>query len=109
MAKLVGENVAVTEARDCVLLYHTPVPIRVLQVLVTTSRGGPRQVCDLASHLPRDEFQVAMAGPRDGTFFDRFGELGVTMAELPVRRLGVRHLLSTVRLSRALGIRRGRT
>ena len=45
-----------------------------------------------------------VAGPRDGIFFERFEEFGVRMEELPIRRLGVRHLLSTIRLIRALGI-----
>ncbi len=80
-------------------------PIRVLQLLVTTSvGGGPKQVYDLVRHLPKEEFQIAIAAPRDGVFFERFQELGVRMLELPVRRLGVRHLLSTIRLIRALGI-----
>ena len=47
------------------MLYHTPVPIRVLQLLVTTSvGGGPKQVYDLVRHLPREEFQIAIAAPR---------------------------------------------
>ena len=80
-------------------------PIRVLQLLVTTSvGGGPKQVYDLVRHLPKEEFQIAIAAPRDGLFFERFQEVGVRMLELPVRRLGVRHLLSTIRLIRALGI-----
>jgi len=45
-----------------------------------------------------------VAAPRDGIFFERFAELGVRVAELPIRRLGVRHLLSTIRVIRALGI-----
>lgn len=80
-------------------------PIRVLQLLVTTSPGGgPKQVYDLVRHLPKEEFQFVVAGPRDGVFFERFEELGVRVEELPIRRLGVRHLLSTIRLIRALGI-----
>ncbi len=89
----------------CVLLYHTSVPIRVLQLLVTTAiGGGPKQVYDLVRHLPRGEFEVVVAAPRDGIFFERFQELGVRVEELPLRRLGPRHLFSTIRLIRALGI-----
>jgi len=80
-------------------------PIRVLQLLVTTSPGGgPKQVYDLVRHLPKEEFELVIAAPRDGVFFERFQELGVRMLELPIRRLGVRHLLSTVRLIRSLGL-----
>src|SRR5206468_546848 len=38
--------------------------------------------------------------PRDGVFFDRFWELGITMVELPLSRLGVRHLPLTMQLIR---------
>ncbi len=42
--------------------------IRVLHLLVTTSPGGgPKHVFDLVSHLPRDEFEVVVAAPRDGS------------------------------------------
>lgn len=79
--------------------------IRVLELLVTTSvGGGPKQVYDLVRHLPKEEFEIVIAAPRDGVFFERFQELGVRMMELPIRRLGVRHFLSTVRLIRSLGI-----
>jgi glycosyltransferase involved in cell wall biosynthesis len=76
-------------------------PIRVLQLLVTTSPGGgPKHVYDLVRHLPRDEFEVTVAGPRDGVYFDRFRELGTAMVELPLSRLGARHLPQTMRLVR---------
>src|SRR6266567_1654238 len=48
----------------------------------------PRQAYDLARCLPRSEFEVAVAGPRDGPFFDRFRALGLTVAEVPTGRLG---------------------
>jgi len=41
-----------------------------------------------------------VAAPRDGVFFDRFRELGVTMVELPLSRLGARHLPLAMRLVR---------
>jgi glycosyltransferase involved in cell wall biosynthesis len=74
-------------------------PISVLHMLVTTSPGGgPKHVYDLVRHLPEDEFDVVVAAPRDGIFYDRFRELGVTMVELPLSRLGVRHLPLALRL-----------
>jgi glycosyltransferase involved in cell wall biosynthesis len=67
-------------------------PIRVLELLVTTSPGGgPRHVWDLARHLPRDEFELLVGAPRDGIFFERFRELGVEVVEFPRRRLGAPH------------------
>src|SRR5262249_9242996 len=64
-------------------------PIRVLHLLVTTSPGGgPKHVHDLVRHLP-GEFEVLIAAPRDGVFFDRFRDLGVTTVELPLSRLRV--------------------
>jgi glycosyltransferase involved in cell wall biosynthesis len=75
--------------------------IRVLLLLVTTGPGGgPKHVFDLVRNLPKDEFEVIVAAPRDGVFFDRFWELGITMVELPLSRLGVRHLPLTMQLVR---------
>jgi len=74
-------------------------PIHVLHLLVTTSPGGgPKHVYDLVRHLPGDEFEVVIAAPRDGIFFERFRDLGVTMVELPLSRLGVWHLPLAIRL-----------
>ncbi len=75
--------------------------IRVLHLLVTTSPGGgPKHVFDLVRNLPSDEFEVTIAAPRDGVFYDRFSELGINMVELPLSRLGVRHLPLTMQLVR---------
>lgn len=80
-------------------------PIRVLELLVSTGiGGGPKQVFDLVRRLPRDEFEVVVAGPRDGSLFERFERLGVRTLELPLGRLGVRPLRSLVGLIRGLGI-----
>ncbi len=80
-------------------------PVRVLHLLVTTSPGGgPKHVYDLVRHLPGEEFDVVVAAPRDGVFFDRFRDLGVSMEELPLSRLGMRHLALTARLVRRRGI-----
>jgi glycosyltransferase involved in cell wall biosynthesis len=80
-------------------------PIRILELLVTTSPGGgPRHVWDLARHLPRDEFELIIGAPRDGVFFDRFRELGLPMVELPTRRLGARHFALTRRTISQFGV-----
>lgn len=79
--------------------------IRVLELLTTSALGGgPRQAYDLVRRLPRDEFEVAVAAPRDGAFFERFLGLGVSVAAVGVNRLSVRALVATVRLVRRLGI-----
>src|SRR4029077_7946454 len=80
-------------------------PIRVLHLLVTTSPGGgPKHVYDLVRHLPGNQVEVVVAAPRDGIFFDRFRDLGLTMVELPLSRLGVRHLLLAMGLIRKYGV-----
>jgi glycosyltransferase involved in cell wall biosynthesis len=80
-------------------------PIRVLELLVTTSPGGgPRHVWDLARHLPKDEFELIVGAPRDGAFFDRFRELGLTVVELPRRRLGPDHFRLTKRAIAQFGV-----
>jgi glycosyltransferase involved in cell wall biosynthesis len=80
-------------------------PIRVLHLLVTTSPGGgPKHVYDLVRFLPRGEFEVVVAAPRDGIFFERFRDLDIAVAELPLSRLGARHLPLTMRVIRRYGI-----
>jgi len=75
--------------------------IRVLHLLVTTSPGGgPKHVYDLLRHLSGTDIEVVVAAPRDGIFFDRLRNLGVTMVELPLSRLGVRHLPLAVQIIR---------
>ena len=75
--------------------------IRVLELLVTTAPGGgPKQVYDLVRRLPKEEFEVVVAGPRDGAFFERFRALGLPVVALPTRRLGWRPLVELPRLIR---------
>ncbi len=79
--------------------------IRVLELLTTTALGGgPRQVYNLVRHLPRDEFEVSVAGPRDGAFFERFHDLGLTVVEIGTNRIDPRALPATLRLVRRHGI-----
>lgn len=79
--------------------------IHVLELLTTNAiGGGPRQVYDLVRHLPEDEFEVTVAGPRDGAFFERFHDLGLAVAEVGANRLRPWPLVATLRLVRDLGI-----
>jgi len=79
--------------------------IRVLELLTTTALGGgPRQVYDLVRHLPGKEFEVTVAGPRDGAFFERFNDLGLAVAEVGANRLRPWPLVATLRLVRERGI-----
>jgi glycosyltransferase involved in cell wall biosynthesis len=79
--------------------------IRVLELLTTSALGGgPRQVYDLARRLPRDEFEVTVAAPRDGVFFERFRALGLAVTEVGADRLDPRALRATLRLVRGRGI-----
>jgi len=62
--------------------------IRVLQLLTATALGGgPRQVFDLVRRLPSDEFQVAVAGPRDARFAADLRALGLELLEVGVDSL----------------------
>ena len=79
--------------------------IRVLELLTTSALGGgPRQVYDLVCRLPREGFEVAVAAPRDGAFFERFRDLGLTVTEVDAGRLDPRALWATVRLVKGHGI-----
>ena len=70
-------------------------PIRVLQLLVSTSPGGgPKHVYDLARNLAKREFEFMVGAPRDGIFFERFQELGIPVAEIPLGRVGIRQLFA---------------
>lgn len=80
-------------------------PIRVLQLLVSTSPGGgPKHVYDLVRHLSKSEFEFMVGAPRDGIFFERFQELGIPVAEIPLGYLGIRQLFATIRLIRQHGV-----
>ena len=75
--------------------------IGVLELLPTsTPGGGPKHVYDLVRGLPKGEFDVVVGAPRDGIFFERFQALGLRVVEFPRRRLGLGHLLLSIRLIR---------
>jgi glycosyltransferase involved in cell wall biosynthesis len=80
-------------------------PIRVLQLLVSTSPGGgPKHVYDLVRNLSKNEFEFMVGAPRDGIFFERFKELGIPVTEIPLGRVGIRQLVATIRLIRHHGV-----
>lgn len=80
-------------------------PIRILQLLVTTSPGGgPQHVYDLVRNLPRTDFDFVVGSPRDGIFFERFSALGVPVVEIPFGSVGIRQLFATIRVIRRHGI-----
>lgn len=80
-------------------------PIRVLQLLVSTSPGGgPRHVYDLVRNLSKSEFEFMVGAPRDGIFFERFKELAIPVTEIPLGRVGIRQLVATIRLIRHHGV-----
>jgi glycosyltransferase involved in cell wall biosynthesis len=72
-------------------------PLRVLELLVSTEAGGgPAHVLELASRLPRDEFEVTVAGPGAGVYAERFRAAGASFVEVATDRLSFR-ALGTVR------------
>ncbi len=80
-------------------------PIRILQLLVSTSPGGgPKHVYDLVRHLPKSGFEFVVGAPRDGLFFERFQGLGIPVIEIPLGYVGVGQLFATVRLIRGFSI-----
>jgi glycosyltransferase involved in cell wall biosynthesis len=76
-------------------------PLRVLELLVSTDPGGgPAHVRELAARLPRDEFEVTVAGPGGGAYA---GDLSIGhggFVEVPANRLSLRALLAVRRLVR---------
>ena len=84
---------------------HVKQPIRVLELLVTTSPGGgPKHVWDLVQHLPRSEFELVIGAPRDGIFFERFRDSGLEVVEFPLSHLSARHFHLTRGLISRFGI-----
>jgi len=72
-------------------------PIRVLELLVSTDLGGgPTHVRDLVAGLPREEFELTVAGPPGGASVPQFKSLGVTFVPLHTDRLAL-SALSTLR------------
>lgn len=81
-------------------------PIAVLEVLVSTQAGGgPQHVLTLANGLRARGWAPVVAGPRDGTFFDRFTPAGIEIVEVATNRLRPDVLLTLMRLVHGRGIR----
>ena len=78
-----------------------PAPLRVLELLVSTDPGGgPAQVAELLSRLPRAEFAVTVAGPPRGEYSRVYAQSGARFAGIEADRLGGRPLLDALRLIR---------
>ena len=76
-------------------------PVRVLELLVSTGiGGGPAHVRDLVAALPREEFDVTVAGPAGGLHVDEFRALGAAFVEVAADRLSVGALRRVIRLVR---------
>ncbi len=83
-----------------------PAPIPVLEVLVSTQAGGgPQHVLTLANGLRTRGWAPVVAGPRDGTLFERFAAAGIEIVELATNRLRPDALLNLMRLVHGRGIR----
>jgi glycosyltransferase involved in cell wall biosynthesis len=76
-------------------------PLRVLELVVSTDLGGgPAQVHELVTRLPRPEFAVTVAGPPGGSYGRLFTESGARFVSIRTDRLGLRPFLEVLRLSR---------
>jgi glycosyltransferase involved in cell wall biosynthesis len=81
-------------------------PIPILQVLVSTrAGGGPQHVLAVALGLRARGWRSIVAGPADGSLFERFRAAGVETVALRADRLRPLTLLRLVRLIRARGVR----
>jgi glycosyltransferase involved in cell wall biosynthesis len=78
----------------------------VLEVIVSTQAGGgPQHVLTLANGLRARGWAPVIAGPRDGTLFERFEAAGIEIVELATNRLRPHTLLTLMRLMHGRGIR----
>ena len=80
-------------------------PLRVLELLVSTDLGGgPAHVHALAAGLPREEFDLTIAGPAGGPYERAFRDLGVDFVSIRADRLSPAALPRVIRLVRQRGI-----
>lgn len=72
-------------------------PLRVLEIVVSTEPGGgPAHVHQLVSRLPREDFEVTVAGPGGGAYAERFGKEAAAFVDVRADRLSL-HALTAVR------------
>lgn len=76
-------------------------PLRVLELLVSTSLGGgPAHVRDVVAGLAGPEFELTVAGPAGGAAVPELVAAGTTFVPLRTDRLSAATLLGTIRLAR---------
>ncbi|HEV8226497.1 MAG TPA: glycosyltransferase [Methylomirabilota bacterium] len=82
-----------------------PVPVRILELLVSTDLGGgPAQVRDVVTRLPREEFAVTVAGPSGSSHGGVLAESGARVVGIGTDRIGRRPFLDVLELIRVDGI-----
>jgi len=80
-------------------------PLRILELVVSTDLGGgPSQVNELVTRLPREEFAVTVAGPPGGVYAGIFVEGGARFVSIATDRLARRPFLDVLHLIRREGI-----
>jgi len=76
-------------------------PLRILELVVSTDLGGgPSQVNELVTRLPREEFAVTVAGPPGGVYAGIFVEGGARFVSIATDRLARRPFLDVLQLIR---------
>ena len=82
-----------------------PVPVRILELLVSTDLGGgPAQVREVVTRLPREEFAVTVAGPSGSSHGGVLAESGARVVGIGTDRIGRRPFLDVLELIRVDGI-----
>lgn len=80
-------------------------PLRILELVVSTDLGGgPSQVNELVTRLPRGEFAVTVAGPPGGVYAGIFVEGGARFVGIATDRFARRPFLDVLQLVRREGI-----
>jgi len=75
------------------------VPVRILELLVSTDLGGgPAQVREVVARLPREEFAVTVAGPAGSAHGEVLAERGARVVDIGTDRIGRRPFLDVLEL-----------
>jgi glycosyltransferase involved in cell wall biosynthesis len=81
------------------------VPVRILELLVSTDLGGgPAQVREVVTRLPREEFAVTVAGPSGSSHGGMLAQSGARVVGIGTDRIGRRPFLDVLELIRVDGI-----